>query len=468
MAARPRKEYVSWVRPEGQAWIGFWYVYEEGRRLQKRRKVCDRKEKTLTQAREMHEEWLRCNVETVIVPKEPDPSLRELWERHISKFSTRVEKGKRSKAWRSTLHSLWKLIEPMDAIASEITGDEVEEHFHRMEEADYSASTRRKVRALLAQLLRGHSTAVQDADLRITSDQKLSPLAIEQVRALRLQLRGIDLLIFDVYVGLGLSAHEGFRLRVRDPQADRIWIPGSKTVYRPAELPLPADLGRRLTELADSHRAAGRSEDHRLLFGQSVASWRPWLENVLQPAAARSGIPAIDMLILRRTAGTLAAKHRRGNRTDRRPIKSATQAVEKNGSNSMRYIKVISEAGKPRQGISPVSSTTWTRRSGRAWQLCPRRCRMSELTTSQVVELVERIVADDFCEDLGMMISFGHKRPVKRTRQLLAEAQRKLEAIYRITHSHQAAHSCHHIHGNWRKEAVEMFAVGPDGNGGAK
>lgn len=307
MAARPRKEYVSWVKAEGPSWVGFWYVYDEGRRLQKRRKVCDKKGVTLTEARERHAQWLREHVETIVVPKAAPVQLRDLWERQISQFTTKVVKGKRSTGWESTQRSLWKLLEPLDGVAADIEPEEVEELFERLEEGEYAASTRRKARSLLAKLLRGHSTAVERAEVIITSDPKLPPLGLEQVRLLRMQLSGLDLLRLDVYVGLGLSAHEGVRLRLLDVNGDRIWIPGTKNAFRAAELPLPADLADRLGDLVRRHREAGRPDTHRLLF--DTANHRPWLENVLQPAAERAGIGKVDMLVLRRTAGTMASRH---------------------------------------------------------------------------------------------------------------------------------------------------------------
>jgi len=308
MAARPRSEHVYHVRAEGPSWIGFWYVYDEsGRRLQKRRKVCDRDGVTLTEARERHAKWVREHV--LAYGAEPDhPTLQVLWERHISAISAKVEKGKRALHWERTLHSLWGQLEDLhDREAATITSDDVEEVFDDLESLDYSASTLRKTRALLAQLLRGHSAAVGEAQLRFRSGPKGRVLSLAQVRAVRERLGPVDRTIFGVYVFLGLSAREGWRLQLRHVESDRLWVPGTKTEHRAAELPLPADLAAELNALAEKHRDCGRPETHRLLFAE--ASHRVWLEQILQPAAAAAGVPNLTMLDLRRTAGTFVSRY---------------------------------------------------------------------------------------------------------------------------------------------------------------
>lgn len=232
MAARPRNDYVYFVTAVGPSWVGFWYVYDQaGKRIKRQRKIGERKAMSLTEARSNHAAWVRENV-TTDAPEPPAPTLRTLWERHIASIGAKVEKGKRALHWQRTLKTLWAQLEPLhDREASTITGDEVEVVFDSLAEK-YSASTCRKTRALLAQLLRGHTVAVKDADMRFESDPKGKVLSIAEVQALRAQLTGKDRLILDVYLFLGLSADEGALLEVRHVGPDRIWVPGTKTDYR--------------------------------------------------------------------------------------------------------------------------------------------------------------------------------------------------------------------------------------------
>ncbi len=90
---------------------------------------------------------------------------------------------------------------------------------------------------------------------------------------------------------------------------------------------------------------------------------------------------------------------------------------------------------------------------------------MDKLTNEQVLELVERIVGDEFCEDLDMMVSFGPRRRLRETRRILREAGKKLVTIYRIVHGHRPEHRCHGVHDAWRREAVEMFEGREAGKG---
>jgi hypothetical protein len=61
---------------------------------------------------------------------------------------------------------------------------------------------------------------------------------------------------------------------------------------------------------------------------------------------------------------------------------------------------------------------------------------------------IERIAGDDFLEDIGMHVLGDGASPTKYER----EAYERLSRIYRIVHSLDPSHSCHHVHGDWRKE----------------
>lgn len=82
---------------------------------------------------------------------------------------------------------------------------------------------------------------------------------------------------------------------------------------------------------------------------------------------------------------------------------------------------------------------------------------MRELTDQQLIELVDSIVGDEFCEDLNCIIEFGHEKTYEQTRKLLVTARDKLVDIYTFVHSHNKEHSCHHVHDVWREQAVQAY-----------
>ncbi len=77
-----------------------------------------------------------------------------------------------------------------------------------------------------------------------------------------------------------------------------------------------------------------------------------------------------------------------------------------------------------------------------------------KLTDQPILELIERIVGDDFCEDLDCRVAFQGET-LTSTEKMAAS---KLALIYRITHSHIPTHSCHNEHDDWRKEAAALMA----------
>lgn len=75
------------------------------------------------------------------------------------------------------------------------------------------------------------------------------------------------------------------------------------------------------------------------------------------------------------------------------------------------------------------------------------------LTDQQVLELIERIVSEDFCEELGM--DHANSPDCLTPRERVCEE--KFGAIYRLAHSHRASAECNDVHENWRKEAQEQW-----------
>lgn len=76
-----------------------------------------------------------------------------------------------------------------------------------------------------------------------------------------------------------------------------------------------------------------------------------------------------------------------------------------------------------------------------------------KISPALLLETIERIVADDFCEDLDCMVAF-HPDDLTEREKVCYE---KLSAVYRLVHSLNAAHSCHHVHKPWRKEALKLL-----------
>lgn len=78
-----------------------------------------------------------------------------------------------------------------------------------------------------------------------------------------------------------------------------------------------------------------------------------------------------------------------------------------------------------------------------------------ELT--QVLAAIESIVGDDACEVWDM--ENAHRRFRGRSRLM----HEKLSAVYRIAHSAQESHSCHHVHEDWRRETAAYVDALPAG-----
>lgn len=67
---------------------------------------------------------------------------------------------------------------------------------------------------------------------------------------------------------------------------------------------------------------------------------------------------------------------------------------------------------------------------------------------ARVLTAIEYYCADEFFEELDMDLAFRPETLDERTKELA----RRIGAIYRISHSFNTSHSCHHAHEAWRKE----------------
>jgi hypothetical protein len=68
----------------------------------------------------------------------------------------------------------------------------------------------------------------------------------------------------------------------------------------------------------------------------------------------------------------------------------------------------------------------------------------------ELIETIERICGDDFCEDMEMRFAADENGDLPGD---LKTAIEKLSLIYRMTHSAGRDHTCFRVHEDWRKEA---------------
>lgn len=65
----------------------------------------------------------------------------------------------------------------------------------------------------------------------------------------------------------------------------------------------------------------------------------------------------------------------------------------------------------------------------------------------KVLDAIERVAGDDYCEDLNMRDAAGHEMSDD-----LKTASSKLGAIYRLAHAYSKNHSCYRVHKDWRNQ----------------
>ena len=89
-----------------------------------------------------------------------------------------------------------------------------------------------------------------------------------------------------------------------------------------------------------------------------------------------------------------------------------------------------------------------------------RRTRASDLL--DVLAAIESIVGDEFCAELDCDVLLPNRTPTEFEKSV----QGKLSAVYRLAHSFNPRHCCHHVHDVWRKE-LEKYKDGPNSTGRA-
>lgn len=75
------------------------------------------------------------------------------------------------------------------------------------------------------------------------------------------------------------------------------------------------------------------------------------------------------------------------------------------------------------------------------------------ISREDILMLIERIVGDDFCQDLDAIAGLHPEELSEREKV----CQEKLGALYRIAHSNRKEATCHSVHDIWRTEAKALL-----------
>lgn len=316
---RPRGE-SGFVKRIGASWIGFYHEYDSllpnAKRRQKRKKIGAASGPgaiTRTAAEQLFRAFMvRREATGASLPL--TATVADLWAIHERKYD-RTGTGQ-----AATMRSLWaKHIAPVfgRVQASKVRPADVERFFDALA-IKYAESTLDKARVLLRALFERAKefhligeNPMKAAYIRIESSGPAAALTAAQVRDIRAQLTGEDLLKFDLCWMLGLDRSAIRALRGDDITPDGLRIDEGrvegqstklKTKRRHATIALTADLAARLAPYADR----GDAWLWPALRGRGPWDAAAWMTEVVRPAAARASVAVpIDFRTLRRTAGTL-------------------------------------------------------------------------------------------------------------------------------------------------------------------
>lgn len=70
----------------------------------------------------------------------------------------------------------------------------------------------------------------------------------------------------------------------------------------------------------------------------------------------------------------------------------------------------------------------------------------------RVIDAIESIVHDDFCEEMDMLSTVPE---ALTEREKIATA--KLGEIYKLSHAFNCSHSCHRVHDDWRARLADFW-----------
>lgn len=316
MAARPRGQ-DGWVQAIGKNWVGFWYEYQDGKRTARRQRVVGAK-KSMTQATAARElrKWLDAHVNTTqTLPIKP--TMADVWTAYERRYE------QRSLGHARTMRSAWRLhLAPAfgGKLVDQITEFDIERFFATV---TLGSSAKTKMRVILDALFdyathEGvlRTSPMHRAVLRFDSTTNTRTLDVASVRAIRSQLAGVDLLMFDVLISTGLSQHEFLALRPDDISDviridEKVYegrVGPTKTARRRDDVACPPDVLRRLASYTAGRSAVAGT---RCFLWPALRGDGPMnpdtFRKTLQAAAKAAGIDQrVDWLILRRTWGTLS------------------------------------------------------------------------------------------------------------------------------------------------------------------
>jgi hypothetical protein len=84
---------------------------------------------------------------------------------------------------------------------------------------------------------------------------------------------------------------------------------------------------------------------------------------------------------------------------------------------------------------------------------------MDKLTNEQVIELIDYLSGDEFCEELALTTFSDYSPSPERMKKLLDAASDKLSTIYQIAHSHNTQPSCYSVHNSWREGSRRRYVA---------
>jgi hypothetical protein len=73
---------------------------------------------------------------------------------------------------------------------------------------------------------------------------------------------------------------------------------------------------------------------------------------------------------------------------------------------------------------------------------------------SKAIAAIDDLCNSDWCEDAEMALAFHKEEKLTERDRHIYEIVSK---VYRIAHGCNKENSCYHVHGDWRKEAVEAY-----------
>ena len=143
------------------------------------------------------------------------------------------------------------------------------------------------------------------------------------------------------------------------------------------------------------------------------------------------------------------------------PTLTATTGQNNRSSNPCTKVKSC-----PRSGRQQTSKTSRFRSKTlkRCLVMSPSTTEQTSSTAvlnqlEEVIDIIEEIVGDEFCEALGMDAQTGHLSACETV------CHGKLSDIYRLAHAWNPRNSCFPVHTDWREQSIKKNPVETYGEG---